>query len=332
VKIIALVWIAILAAAGAVSVGAKETIDEALARVKAGQCPANLATAELFDGNAICNPNSSKTKACDANYPAASKSWVACYDDVSACRKRVDSENNKVYEYNHYVYVCRANKQKLGSANQPLKSLPRKQSGQTSGSDQLDFAPGFDCSKASNNVEATICSNERLARADNNLNKAYRQLLERLSSPEEIARIRAAQKAFLNKRNRCTTPTCIDDAYTQRTEEIYDETSAANDILTSQPSYDPLDQKTSSQDNDNALEQSSGPWYAQEYCDQAVATIEGGIFGGKGCGYCVGGGYVGAASGECTSEAGQRAAVAACSAVFDLQNLKRAPGGSCVGQ
>lgn len=119
----------------------------------------------------------------------------------------------------------------------------RPPQGSQTDSAKRDFSPGFDCLKAATDVETTICANERLSRADNNLNKAYKQLMERVTSPEEIARIRSAQKDFLTKRNKCATVTCIDDLYTQRTEEIFDETRAANDVFTSQPVDDPLDQQ-----------------------------------------------------------------------------------------
>jgi Papain-like cysteine protease AvrRpt2 len=58
--------------------------------------------------NEACNPNDARTKACDTQYQAPSKRWVACYDAVSACRKEIAEKNTLIHEHNSRTYQCRA--------------------------------------------------------------------------------------------------------------------------------------------------------------------------------------------------------------------------------
>ncbi|TIP22827.1 MAG: hypothetical protein E5X67_35770 [Mesorhizobium sp.] len=48
------------------------------------------------------------TDACDRNYKAPSKQWSACYDEVAECRRRVNADNEKIYEYNSFISKCRS--------------------------------------------------------------------------------------------------------------------------------------------------------------------------------------------------------------------------------
>lgn len=80
-------------------------------------------------------------------------------------------------------------------------------------------AAGFDCNKASTNVERLICKNEELSLADTQLTSSYRKLLEAFSSdPVELERQKQAQKTWLlESRNRCPDVDCLKSTYTWRT-------------------------------------------------------------------------------------------------------------------
>jgi uncharacterized protein YecT (DUF1311 family) len=80
------------------------------------------------------------------------------------------------------------------------------------------FRPSFDCDKASNNVEGMICADPALAKADSELAEFYRRNMAESSS--DPTTLRQGQRAFLAKRNQCSTLECIAEAYRMRTEEL----------------------------------------------------------------------------------------------------------------
>ncbi|WP_297803371.1 hypothetical protein [uncultured Brevundimonas sp.] len=71
------------------------------------------------------------------------------------------------------------------------------------------FQPSFDCARASTRVEHLICGNESLSRLDRQMAAVYRA--ER-NDPNALAR----QRAWLQKRNACTTEECLHDVYALR--------------------------------------------------------------------------------------------------------------------
>ncbi|MCY4496791.1 MAG: ankyrin repeat domain-containing protein [Rhodospirillaceae bacterium] len=83
------------------------------------------------------------------------------------------------------------------------------------------YRAGFDCDRASTDVETTICRDELLALGDLELTTVYRELMETLV-PEARDAVRSAQRAWLRTRDRdCPTgggadATCIARLYSNR--------------------------------------------------------------------------------------------------------------------
>ena len=79
-------------------------------------------------------------------------------------------------------------------------------------------APSFDCSKASSVVEKLICSTPELATADAEMATFYKKNIA--ASGSDSAPIRLGQRAFVAKRNQCSTVACVAEAYRVRYEEL----------------------------------------------------------------------------------------------------------------
>jgi hypothetical protein len=70
-------------------------------------CPGNLATVDILNATAICNPDRSVTRQCDVNYSPGGQSWAECYDKVQRCSADVSQQNQTIYAYNAFIYKCR---------------------------------------------------------------------------------------------------------------------------------------------------------------------------------------------------------------------------------
>ncbi|HHH9441302.1 TPA: lysozyme inhibitor LprI family protein [Pseudomonas aeruginosa] len=76
-------------------------------------------------------------------------------------------------------------------------------------------ATSFDCAKAQNFAETTICSLAPLQSLDEDLNSQYVRAIDRV--PEKVkAEVRQSQRAWLKRRNACTTASCISAAMTDQ--------------------------------------------------------------------------------------------------------------------
>jgi uncharacterized protein len=64
----------------------------------------------------------------------------------------------------------------------------------------------FDCNKASNFVEKSICSDSRLTSMDDQLGRLYKDALAASSNSEAL---KTEQKAWLSLRNQCKDSDCI---------------------------------------------------------------------------------------------------------------------------
>ncbi|TPJ82310.1 lysozyme inhibitor LprI family protein [Mesorhizobium sp. B2-6-2] len=244
--------------------------------VKRHICPDDLRKYEILDIHNECYKYSGIVACKDINM--GSKSWYDCMNNSSGrfnqCANDVSDRNKVIIAYNTLMSECAQKRQDAETQSRKLmnkansNAKPDPSIGQTA-APAKDFHPSFNCAKASTNVELTICNVERLSSADNNLDSAYKQLMERVRDPKEIARIRKDQGAFLAKRNRCKTPICIDDSYTARTDELYDEIRAANDEVTSQPAPD--DPLASSLPNANDVGESVPQAAPQPVCMQRMA-------------------------------------------------------------
>lgn len=73
-------------------------------------------------------------------------------------------------------------------------------------------AASFDCAKAGTKTEKLICADAELSKLDEALAVAYADALK----STDPASLKAAQKAWLKRRNRCGNVACIQAAYRQR--------------------------------------------------------------------------------------------------------------------
>ena len=77
--------------------------------------------------------------------------------------------------------------------------------------------PSFDCAKASSFAEKAICSNDDLAQLDVRMSKAYKA---QLAATSNIASAKAAQRAWVKKREACGSVACIRTLYAARIPEL----------------------------------------------------------------------------------------------------------------
>jgi len=83
--------------------------------------------------------------------------------------------------------------------------------------------PSFDCAKAASSVEKTICGNDLLQRLDIALSKNYKSMMAVSAElPGGVQDLRQEQKAWVAKRNKCTTNKCLVDAYRTRIDNVCD--------------------------------------------------------------------------------------------------------------
>lgn len=81
--------------------------------------------------------------------------------------------------------------------------------------------PSFNCAKASNYAERTVCSDLRLAKLDRLLTQNYKGMYYHSSSDDYSRNYWAKeQKAWLRERNKCTTVDCLTTYYETRINAI----------------------------------------------------------------------------------------------------------------
>ena len=83
-------------------------------------------------------------------------------------------------------------------------------------------AASFNCNNAATFVEKAICSNKTLSVLDDALAQNYQYMMA--SDIGEGARkdLRTTQRAWLTKRNKCTTVQCVEALYRQRIDAVCD--------------------------------------------------------------------------------------------------------------
>lgn len=74
-------------------------------------------------------------------------------------------------------------------------------------------AAGFNCARATTLVERAICGSPALSRADDRLNRTYKQALANSLDPDSL---RAQQRVWVAQRDACRTAQCVADAYAAR--------------------------------------------------------------------------------------------------------------------
>jgi uncharacterized protein len=80
--------------------------------------------------------------------------------------------------------------------------------------------PSFSCSGNLSETETVICSDDQLAQIDRELDNVYARRLDK-ASRDDVEALRAEQKAWLARRNRCHfDQSCIRRAYADRLNEL----------------------------------------------------------------------------------------------------------------
>lgn len=90
----------------------------------------------------------------------------------------------------------------------------------SSHSSTIAHAISFDCSKASSTVEKLICNDPLLGKLDDVMSQNYKNML--LAGIGEGARkdLKTTQRTWVSDRNKCTTASCLADAYRKRIDEV----------------------------------------------------------------------------------------------------------------
>jgi TonB family protein len=93
------------------------------------------------------------------------------------------------------------------------------------------YRASFDCSRASDEIERTICSDAGLAAQDRELADLYRQRL-RAAAGLDASDLRASQAAWRDARRRCDDPvsarSCLAQLYSERLTALHADTGAAS--------------------------------------------------------------------------------------------------------
>lgn len=83
-------------------------------------------------------------------------------------------------------------------------------------------AVSFDCAKASNFAEKTICTSALLSKLDDALSENYQAMQAGDIGDGARKDLRKTQKQWLSERNKCKTENCLVDAYRKRIDENCD--------------------------------------------------------------------------------------------------------------
>lgn len=83
--------------------------------------------------------------------------------------------------------------------------------------------PSFNCAKASTYVEKTICGSQLLSKLDVALAKNYKDMLFAANVDGAGDDFKSEQKAWVAKRNKCTTEKCLVDLYRERVDGVCDQ-------------------------------------------------------------------------------------------------------------
>lgn len=92
----------------------------------------------------------------------------------------------------------------------------------------VQAAPSFDCSKAGTRVENMICDHPKIAQLDSDLADAYKTALRDSPWASANKRIRADQRDWIARRDRCENPRCLRQAYHQRISVLYGEVAGSD--------------------------------------------------------------------------------------------------------
>ncbi len=96
------------------------------------------------------------------------------------------------------------------------------------GLSRYNFAPSFNCRRATAKVNQMICRDRELASLDNQMSAAYYGAIEGGNSPY-VRAIDAGQTDFLNERSRCRSSACTAQVYRDRIDQLAEFNSTGRD-------------------------------------------------------------------------------------------------------
>jgi uncharacterized protein len=83
-------------------------------------------------------------------------------------------------------------------------------------------AVSFDCAKAATFAEKAVCANSLLGKLDDTLSGNYKRMQAANIGDGARKHLRTTQQQWLTERNKCTTESCLVDAYRRRIDQICD--------------------------------------------------------------------------------------------------------------
>jgi uncharacterized protein len=81
------------------------------------------------------------------------------------------------------------------------------------------YSASFDCSKANNFSEKTVCSNKKIGQLDGLLHSTYKSRLSPQFGADKSA-MKKEQTKWINVRNACKSEKCVEDSYKNRIIEL----------------------------------------------------------------------------------------------------------------
>ncbi|EBP3905968.1 TPA: lysozyme inhibitor LprI family protein [Salmonella enterica] len=85
------------------------------------------------------------------------------------------------------------------------------------------YAASFDCKQAKSSTEKMICSNYKLNRLDDFLDKNYKIAMNSVMPDNVKSKIKQSQVEWLGKRDTCGDAKCVQDMYSKRIDYLWDE-------------------------------------------------------------------------------------------------------------
>jgi uncharacterized protein len=82
------------------------------------------------------------------------------------------------------------------------------------------YSKPAECSKAHTDVEILICKSVRLEKLDKAMAKNYEQIISSDIGDDARISIKAEQRRWIIRRNKCKSNTCIEEAYRSRITDL----------------------------------------------------------------------------------------------------------------
>ena len=126
------------------------------------------------------------------------------------------------------------------------------------------LAASIDCGKASTKVEKLVCADAELSKLDEELNTAYKIVLQ---DEKQADSIRQSQKHWMKERNACADPACVKRAYETRLSSLAITHTSSGDGVATRKNVTPTNAISNAANEEWHCELESP--LARKYCEQA---------------------------------------------------------------